>query len=64
MLNIYVTAGSYINNSVHYTNAKSIIGTNITWTQDTANNCSYNAQYNIRIYPVANVEAARIANGD
>jgi hypothetical protein len=64
MLNIYVHVGTTTNTYVHRNNAQSLVGTNITWTNDTANNCQYNTQYNIYIYPVANVDAARIANGD
>jgi hypothetical protein len=46
-------------------NYYSIVGSPITWTDDFATNgCYYNTSYNIYIYPVANVEATRIANGD
>ena len=46
-------------------NTSSLVGTNITWTDDTATNgCYYNTYYNIYIYPVENVAAARTANGD
>jgi hypothetical protein len=62
MLNIYVHAGTTTNTRVHYANFLSIIGSNITWTN--AENYQYNTTYNIYIYPVANVDAARIANGD
>jgi hypothetical protein len=65
MLNIYVHSGSSTNTTVRNTASQySITGNAMTWTTDTANNCSYNTQYNIYIYPVANVEAVRIANGD
>jgi hypothetical protein len=49
---------------VHSIGTYSIVGNSITWDTDTANKCSYNTAYNIYIYPVANVENARIANGD
>ena len=42
----------------------SITGTDITWTNDSANKRYYNAQANIYIYPVANVEQAKANNGD
>jgi hypothetical protein len=42
----------------------SLIGTEITWTDETSNNCSYSTAHNLYIYYVANVEAARIGNGD
>jgi hypothetical protein len=42
-----------------------MIGSAITWTDDTTTNgCYYNTAYNIYIYPVENVAAAREANGD
>jgi hypothetical protein len=63
-LNIYVHAGTTTNNTVMTTNTRSLIGTSITWTTDATNNCSYNTARNLYIYYVANVEAARIANGD
>jgi hypothetical protein len=40
----------------------SLVGGSITWTD--AGSYQYNARYNIYIYPVANVAAARAANGD
>jgi hypothetical protein len=43
---------------------KFIVGAKVTWTNDTTNNSIYNTQYNIYIYPVENVAAAREANGD
>ncbi|MBQ2013043.1 MAG: leucine-rich repeat protein, partial [Bacteroidaceae bacterium] len=63
-LNIYVHAGTITNTRIRYTNSSSLVGTTITWTTDATNNCSYNTAYNLYIYHVANVEAARIANGD
>ena len=54
------TSNAVMKNTAGY----SLTGTAITWTNDTANNCSYNIAYNLYIYHVANVEAARIANGD
>ena len=55
--------GSTTNTEVHstYTNS-SLVGASITWTN--AGSYQYNTVYNIYIYPVANVAAAAIANGD
>ena len=61
-LNIYVPANSITNNTVHYNNTRSLVGANITWKN--AGTYQYNTTYNIYIYPVANVAAAAIANGD
>ena len=61
-LNIYVPSGSTTNTTVHYTNSGSLVGKTITWTN--AGSYQYNTAYNIYIYPVANVAAAAIANGD
>lgn len=61
-LNIYVIAGSDVNTRVHYNNIYSLVGATITWTN--AGSYQYNTAYNIYIYPVANVAAAAIANGD
>ena len=64
-LNIYVHSGSNTLGRLRSTNIQSIVGKEITWTDDTATNgCHYNTAYNIYIYPVANVEESRIANGD
>jgi len=64
-LNIYVYAGTTTNSTVRQTTSTtSLTGKAITWTTDATNNCSYNTTYNLYIYHVANVEAARIANGD
>jgi hypothetical protein len=65
-LNIYVPSGSTTNTKVMITyTSSSITGTVITFTNDFATNgCYYNTLQNIYIYPVANVEAARIANED
>jgi hypothetical protein len=63
VLNIYVHAGTRSNTYLtYYTNSHSIVGKPITWTASGVNR--YNTAYNIYIYPVANVEATRIANGD
>ena len=61
-LNIYVIKDSVTNDTIHITNSLSLGGTTITWTDEGA--YQYNTQYNIYIYPVANVEQARIDNGD
>ena len=64
-LSLYVPANSTTLNTCLYNSTSSMVGTNITWTDDTAtNNCYYNTQYNIYIYPVENVAAARAANGE
>ena len=64
-LNIYVTANSKTNSTLtYYSNSISLVGKNVAWTVDTANSCKYNTAQNIYIYYVANVEEARIANGD
>ena len=61
-LNIYVHSDTTTNTTVM---TKSLVGYTMTLTDDTAtNSCHYNTQYNIYIYPVANVAAAREANGD
>jgi hypothetical protein len=64
MLNIYALNGSSALTKLKWTNTKSILGTTVTWTEDTTNKCFYNTTQNVYIYPVANVEEARIANGD
>lgn len=61
-LNIYVPANSVTNTTVHYTNYASLIGKKITWTD--AGTYQYNTTYNLYLYPVSNVAAARAANGD
>ena len=61
-LNIYVVANSTTNTTIHYNNTSSLVGANIIWTN--AGTYQYNASYNIYIYPVENVAAARAANGD
>jgi hypothetical protein len=61
-LNIYVPSNSTTNNTIHYSNTSSLVGSNITWTN--AGSYQYNRTYNIYIYPVEDVAAAAIANGD
>ena len=61
-LNIYAHNGSTTRSKLTYTNSLSLIGTTITWTNDTANNRLYNTTYNIYIYPVANVRETYLAN--
>jgi hypothetical protein len=65
-LSIYVHEGSTTNTKVMNTDfLYSLTGSTITWTNDYATNgCYYNTSQNIYIYPVANVAAAREANGD
>jgi hypothetical protein len=64
-LNLYVPANSTTLNTCLYNDYHSMIGTSITWTDDIiTNSYYYNTQYNIYIYPVENVAAARAANGD
>jgi hypothetical protein len=63
MLNIYILANTTTNSYFHgnhYTN--SIVGVNVTWTNNGV--CQYNTTRNIYIYPVANIEEARMNNGD
>ena len=63
MLNIYAIANS--KTVATLTNeSKSIVKNSITWTYEATNQRYYNTFYNIYIYPVTNVEAVRIANGD
>jgi hypothetical protein len=59
-LNIYVQSGSTTNVTLHRANTYGI--PSISWSTD--NGYRYNTAYNIYIYPVANVEEARILNGD
>ena len=61
-LNLYVPANSTTATTVLYNNTKSLVGANITWTN--AGTYQYNITYNIYVYPVENVAAARAANGD
>ena len=61
-LNIYVVANSTTNTTIHYSNTSSIVGNAITWSN--TGSYQYNTRYNIYIYPVANVIASRVANGD
>ena len=61
-LNIYVPSGSTTLATVLYNNTRSLVGNTITWTN--GGTYRYNTAYNIYIYPVANVAAAAIANGD
>lgn len=64
-LNLYVKSNSRTFNTCTITTTSSIVKSTITWTNDMATNgCYYNTAYNIYIYPVANVAAAREANGD
>ena len=63
MLNLYVPITGY--NATHNTlntflktDSSSIVGSVISWTNDTANNRYYNTVQNICIYPVNNVEQA------
>ena len=64
-LNLYLPANSTSLTSALVNNSRSIIGKTITWTNDMAiNGCYYNTAYNIYIYPVDDVAAARTANGD
>ena len=64
-LSIYVPANSTTLTTILSTdNANSLVGADITWENDTTNNCYYNTDYNIYIYPVENVAAAKEINGD
>ena len=56
MLNLYVHLNTNTLNTCLCNNAKSLVGSSITWTNDMTNNsCYYNNAYNIYIYPVDNV---------
>jgi hypothetical protein len=58
-LNLYVpTSSTTLTTCLSTTSSTSLTGTNIAWTNDTANNRYYNTAQNIYIYPVANVEQA------
>jgi hypothetical protein len=57
-LNIYVKNGSTTHATLLTTNAYSLVGTAITWTD--AGTYVYNATYNIFIHPVEDVEIARL----
>lgn len=55
-LNLYLPANSTSLTTALINNTSSMVGANITWTDDMAtNNRYYNAQYNIYIYPVSSV---------
>jgi hypothetical protein len=57
--NIYAHPNTETWNTLLVNNSYSLVGYNITWTNDiTTNGCYYNAIYNIYIYPVANVRKA------
>jgi hypothetical protein len=63
-LNIYVHKNTQSLHALTLPGSDSI-GNNLTWTNDVENSgCYYNTTANIYIYPVANVEEIRIANGD
>ncbi len=61
-LNLYVPSSSTTETTVLRSDASSLIGAEITYTN--AGTYHYNTKYNIYIYPVSNVAAAREANGD
>jgi hypothetical protein len=62
-LNIYIPENSTTNTVFAYNNSRSIAGLlGVTWTITDA--YYYNTAYNIYVYPVSNVAAARSANGD
>jgi hypothetical protein len=63
MLNIYVPQNSItLNTCLNENRYKSITGSNCRWISD--GNYYYDTNSRFRIYPVADVEAARTANGD
>jgi hypothetical protein len=65
MLNIYIPSNSTTLTHFQSTNSQtSIVASSITWTNSISNDYFYNTYYNIYIYPVENVAAAREANGD
>jgi hypothetical protein len=60
-LNIYTHQNSITHQRLYnFTNR--IFDRYLIWEE--TDNCKYNTKYNIYIYPVANVAAAREANGD
>ena len=60
-LNLYVTANTTTNTTVHSHYAhNSVVGAAITWTN--AGTYQYNTAYNIYIYPVEDVELKRVEN--
>ena len=61
-LNIYLPENSTTLTTALIKNTSSMTGSKITWTQDGVN--YYNTIANIYLYPVANVEATRLANGN
>jgi hypothetical protein len=62
-LDVYIYSGkTNTNTSLMRQNSLSVVGKSITWTA--SQNCQFNTTYNIYIYPVANIDAVRIANGD
>lgn len=64
-LNIYVTKDSTSLTTLLANTSSSMYMSFITWTNDLATNgYYYNASYNTYVYPVTNVEAARLANND
>jgi hypothetical protein len=63
-LNLYTTENSTTYKQLKITDYYSIVAHNITWNYNTTSKCYYNTTDNIYIYPVANVAAAREANGD
>lgn len=65
MLSIYAPQNSTTLLTLLTNNTSSLVGSEITWTDDTTTNgCYYNTAYNIYIYPVEDVAATCIANGD
>jgi hypothetical protein len=62
-LNIYVHNNTTSLNTLLITNSYSLVGNTIAWTNDVATNgYHYNTDYNIYIYPVANVKMAHLEN--
>jgi hypothetical protein len=50
MLNIYVPVGSTTLTTCLQSDANSMFGEAVTWTNDVTNKCYYNTQYNVYIY--------------
>ena len=64
-INIYVKKNTETFNTLMRTGSDSIYGTTITWTDELETNGRYRCNKGqICVYPVDDVEAARIANGD
>jgi hypothetical protein len=53
--NIYAHQGTITWNTLSYNNSSSMVGTTITWTNDTTSGGFYNTAYNIYVIPFTNI---------